>query len=95
MLRSADSCSAVASAMVTARSGMPRAVPTAEIVAAFAACSGLISYVRLSPPAPSAARTVQRGAPLWPEAYWTARYPATAASTAKAAAIRRRRLRPG
>ena len=40
MLRSPDSWSAVASAMVTARSGMPRPVPTAAIVAALTACSG-------------------------------------------------------
>ena len=49
MLRSPDSCRAVASAMVTARSGSPREVPTAAIVAAFAACSGVNSYV--APPA--------------------------------------------
>lgn len=41
MLRSPDSWSAVASAIVTARSGIPREVPTAEMVAAFSACSGL------------------------------------------------------
>ena len=35
---------AVASAIVTARSGSSRVVPTAEIVAAFAACSGVNSY---------------------------------------------------
>ena len=46
MLRSADSWSAVARAIVTARSGIPRAVPTAAIVAAFTACSGVNSYGR-------------------------------------------------
>lgn len=43
-LRSADSCIAVASAMVTARSGSPLEIPTAAIVAALEACSGVISY---------------------------------------------------
>ncbi len=42
-LRSVDSWSAVASAIVTARSGRFRAVPTAVIVAAFTACSGVNS----------------------------------------------------
>jgi len=44
MLRSPDSCSEVASAIVTARSDIPRPVPTAAIVAAFTACSGVNSY---------------------------------------------------
>ena len=44
MLRSPDSCIAVASAIVTARSGSPREDATAAIVAAFAACSGDSSY---------------------------------------------------
>ncbi|CAM5522999.1 hypothetical protein SMICM304S_04868 [Streptomyces microflavus] len=43
MLRSVDSWIAVAIAIVTARSGIPRVVPTAEIVAAFAAWCRLIS----------------------------------------------------
>ncbi len=60
MLRSPDSWSAVASAMVTARSGSPRAVPTAVIVAAFTACSGVNSYVAPSPPAET---TSQAGSP--------------------------------
>ncbi len=62
---------AVASAMVTARSGSPRVVPTAETVAALAACSGLSSYVRPSPP--PTGPTTHRGAPLWPERYCRAR----------------------
>ncbi|GGU57145.1 hypothetical protein GCM10010498_13080 [Streptomyces cavourensis] len=53
-----DSWIAVAMAIVTARSGIPRVVPTAEIVAAFAAWCRLISYVW----SPSGARTTQRGA---------------------------------
>ncbi|MFE0424328.1 hypothetical protein [Streptomyces sp. NPDC058953] len=50
----------MASAIVTARDGRPRVVPTAEMVAAFAACSLLSSYTG---PPPEAARTVQPGAP--------------------------------
>ncbi|CAM5659421.1 hypothetical protein SGLAM104S_00652 [Streptomyces glaucescens] len=88
MLRSADSCSAVASAIVTARSGSPRAVPTAVIVAAFTACSGENSYVA---PSPSPETTLQPGPPAPPVTYCTARYPATASRTTKAAPQRRRR----
>ncbi len=69
MLRSPDSCIAVASAMVTARSGSPRADATAAIVAAFAACSGVSSY---GVPSPSAC-TVQCGAPGPPVTYCTTR----------------------
>ncbi|CAM5733382.1 hypothetical protein SFUMM280S_04444 [Streptomyces fumanus] len=42
-LRSVDSWRAVARAIVTARSGRSRAVPTAVMVAAFTACSGVNS----------------------------------------------------
>ncbi len=49
MLRSPDSCIAVASAIVTARSGIRRAEPTASMVAAFTACSG--SSEKSFPPA--------------------------------------------
>ncbi len=79
---------AVASAIVTARCGSPRAEPTAEMVAAFAACSGEISYGC----PPSAARTEQRGAPGPPVTYCTRRYTPSPTSTAKAAPARRRRL---
>ena len=44
-LCSSDSWSAVASAIVTAWSGMPSCLPTAVIVVAFAACCGSITYV--------------------------------------------------
>lgn len=71
MLRSPDSCSAVASAIVTARSGMPRVVPTAEIVAAFAACSEVSRYVRPSPTEPSADSTVHWSEPVPPVTYCT------------------------
>ncbi len=74
MLRSVDSWSAVANAIVTARSGMPRVVPTAEIVAAFTAWARLISYVCDVPPSPSEASTTQRGGFFEPEeSYCTAR----------------------
>ncbi len=69
-LCSPDSCNAVASAMVTARSGRPRAVPTAEIVAAFSVCSGVNSY---DFPLPCPATTRQRGAPPPPARYCTVR----------------------
>lgn len=70
MLRSPDSWSAVASAMATARSGSPRVVPTAEIVAAFTACSGVNSY---DAPSLLPETTLQRGAPVPPVRYCTAR----------------------
>ncbi len=56
--------------MVTARSGMPREVPTAEIVAAFTACSAVNSY---DAPSPLPETTVQRGAPVPPVTYCTTR----------------------
>jgi hypothetical protein len=66
MLRSADSWIAVASAIATARSGTPRAVPTAVIVAAFTACSGVNSYVV---PSPWSDTTLQPGVPVPPVMY--------------------------
>ena len=71
MLRSPDSWSAVASAMVTARSGSPREVPTAEIVAAFAACSGVNSY-GAPPPSPRDDRAAA-ARPVPPVTYCTTR----------------------
>lgn len=70
MFRSPDSWSAVARAIVTARSGMPRLVPTAEIVAAFTACSGVNSY---DSPSLFPETTVQRGTPGPPVRYCTVR----------------------
>ncbi len=49
--------------MVTARSGMPREVPTAATVAAFRACSAVNSYDAPSSPPET---TVHRGAGLPP-----------------------------
>ncbi len=70
MLRRLDSWSAVASAMVTARSGRPRAVPTAVIVAAFTACSGVKAY---DAPSPLPETTLQPGSPVPPVTYCTTR----------------------
>src|SRR5688500_14511850 len=42
MLRSPDSCCAVARAMTTARSGRPRSQATPAMIAAFPACSRVI-----------------------------------------------------
>ncbi|CCB76691.1 protein of unknown function [Streptantibioticus cattleyicolor NRRL 8057 = DSM 46488] len=88
MLRSFDSCIAVARAMVSARSGRSREAATAPIVAALAACCCRRSS---RPPPPRTVHTVAGPAV-------TARnvtYPATAAHASNAAPYRTRRRRRG
>ncbi|GAA3219882.1 hypothetical protein GCM10020256_25370 [Streptomyces thermocoprophilus] len=60
----------MASAIVTARSGIARFVPTAAIVAALTACSGVNSY---DAPSPRPETTLQPRASVPPVTYCTVR----------------------
>ncbi len=90
MLRSEDSWIAVASAIVTARSGIPLPVPTAEMVAALTAITALSSYVSAGS---SAERTTHREPAGAPPRCCAAKYPASASSTTRAAPTRSTRPR--